>query len=82
MEQVHLIFNAIDHTIYVCKKKLSVKNILSTISKPSAFHLTAESLQIELNQITTDDLINQNLFPEAYLEPSRTSTMELFCENS
>ena len=36
----HLILNATDHIIYVYKKKLSVKNILSSISRSSDFNLT------------------------------------------
>ena len=49
-----------DYIKYVNHKRLSVKNILFTISKSSAFDLTAESLQIELDQMTVKGIVDQN----------------------
>ena len=49
-----------DYIKYVSQKKPSVKNILFTISKTNAFDLTAESLQIELDQMTVKGIIDQN----------------------
>lgn len=49
-----------DYIKYVSQKKPSVKNILFTISKSNAFDLTAESLQIELDQMTVKGIIDQN----------------------